>query len=239
MAPEVWALALLATVLAAFVQGTVGVGYAVVAVPILALLDPSLAPVPQLLTALPLTLIMLWREHSEVDLHGVGWLIAGRLPGAALGVGLLAIATQRTLDLIIGLMVLAGVVVLASGISVKRTPVTQFSAGMASGTTGLVASIGGPPTALLYSTAEAATIRATLAAVFSIGVSISIGMRYATGNAGIEDLKVAAVLLPAMLVGWLASTLLKDRVPKRGVRMGVLAVSAVAAVALVTRALFV
>lgn len=237
MPAEVWALALAVTVAAAFVQGTVGVGYAVVAVPILALLDPSLAPVPQLLTALPLTLVMLWRERGAVDLSGVGWLIAGRLPGAALGVALLAIATQRTLDLLIGLMVLGGVVVLASGRQVRRTRLTQFGAGVASGTSGLVASIGGPPTALLYSTAEAATIRSTLAGVFAIGVSISIAVRFFSGNATSDDLEVALVLLPAVLLGWLVSTLLKDRVPRERVRVGVLLVSAVAAIGLMIRAL--
>ncbi len=224
---EIWLLALVVTAIAAFVQGTVGLGYAVVAVPILALLDSSLVPVPQLLTALPLTLVMLWRERGDVDFSGVGWLIAGRVPGAAIGVLLLAIATQRALDLLIGSMVLIGVAILASGVSVRRVPVTQFGAGLASGTTGLVAGIGGPPTALLYSTAEAATIRSTLAAVFSIGVSISVGVRFSTGNATASDLEIAAVLLPAVLGGWWLSTLLKDRIPKERVRAAVLTLSAV------------
>jgi hypothetical protein len=234
---ETWLVALAVTAVAALLQGTVGVGYAVVTVPILALIHPDLAPMPQILTALPLTLAMLWREHASVDFKGAGWLVAGRVPGIFLGIGLLAIASQRTLDLIIGLIVLAGVAVLAFGLHVRRTAWTQFGAGVASGTTGFVAAIGGPPTALLYSSAEAATLRSTLAGVFSVGISMSIVARFVSGNATTTDIRIALGLLPAVLVGWFLSTMIKDRVPRERVRMGVFVVSAVAAIALVLQSL--
>ena len=171
MPTEVWILAIFITIGAAAIQGTVGIGYGMVGVPLLALLDPQLAPVPQLLTVIPLTIVMAWRERMSLDLGGVGWLLAGRLPGAALGVGLLAIATQRTLDLLIGSMVIGAVLIIGFGFHVRRNRGTQFAAGVVSGTTSLVAAIGGPPTALIYTSSEAATLRSTLAAVFTIGAS--------------------------------------------------------------------
>lgn len=233
---ETWLIALGVTAIAAFLQGTVGVGYAVVAVPTLALVNSDLAPMPQILTALPLTLAMLWREHSSVDFKGVGWLVAGRVPGIFLGIGLLAVASQRTLDLIIGLTVLFGVAVLASGSHVRRTRATQFGAGVASGASGFVAAIGGPPTALLYSSAEAATLRSTLAGVFSIGIAMSIVARFVSGNATTADVRIALRLLPAVLVGWWISILIKDRVSQERVRLGVFVVSAVAAMGLILKA---
>lgn len=42
-------------IFATTVQGIAGLGFAMVSVPILALIDPSFAPVPQLLMTLPLT----------------------------------------------------------------------------------------------------------------------------------------------------------------------------------------
>jgi hypothetical protein len=50
--------ALIVTFFAASIQGVVGVGLAMVSVPILALIDPSLAPVPQLLITIPPTISM-------------------------------------------------------------------------------------------------------------------------------------------------------------------------------------
>ncbi len=221
---------------AAAVQGTVGVGFAMIAVPILSLLDPRLAPVPEILVILPLTIVMAWKERHAMDLHGVGWIIAGRFPGAAIGVALLAVATRRTLDIFIGIVVLAAVAIIGTGIRVHRTPATKFGAGVAAGTTGLVSSIGGPPVALLYSAEEAARIRSTLAAIFTIGVSITVTVRVATGNVTMTDLEVSAFLFPAVVIGYLVSLAIKDRIPRHAVRASILIVSALAGVALIGRA---
>ncbi len=234
---EIWLLAIAATTAAAAIQGIVGVGYGLVGVPLLSLIDPTLAPVPQLLTVLPMTLLMAWKERASLDLKGVGWLVGGRVPGAAIGAGLLAVLTQRTLDLFIGFVVIAAVIVIGSGFHVRRNKATQFGAGIASGITSLVASIGGPPTALLYTSAEAATIRSTLAAVFTLGISFTIAIRAFTGNITDTDLEISLVLAPFVLVGYGISLLVKDRFTQGGIRWGVLAVSGAAAVGLIIRAL--
>jgi hypothetical protein len=208
-----------------------------VAVPILALLNPILAPVPQLLTVLPLTVAMAWSERHAIDVRGLAWLLAGRVPGAAIGVVLLAFATQQFLDFFIGLVVLAAVATLSLGLTVRINRGTQFGAGIASGATSLVASIGGPPTALLYSRETAPTIRATLAAVFTIGVAFTVVVRFVTGNVAQSDLAVAVALFPAVLVGWLVSTRYRDRLSQHRVRLGVLAISGAAALGLIIRAI--
>ena len=237
MSLMVWLIALAITAGAAAVQGTVGVGFAMIAVPLLSLVNPDLAPVPQLLVILPITFVMAWREREAMDLKGVGWIIVGRFPGLALGIALLAVATQRTLDLFIGVVVLAAVIIVATGFHVRRTPTTKFAAGVTSGTTGVVASIGGPPVALLYSDQEAATVRATLAAVFTIGGSLSTTARVATGNVTAQDVRVALVLFPAVVAGYLVSVRYKDRIPEGTVRTAILIVSAIAAIALIGRAI--
>lgn len=236
MEPVIIVLAFLITVGAAIVQGTVGLGFGMVAVPLLALLDPVLAPVPQLFAAVPLTILMAWRERKDMDLHGVGWLLLGRFPGAAIGVALLAIATQRTLDVFIGVAVLLAVAIIGSGFHVKRNRATKFAAGVASGTTGLVASIGGPPVALIYTSEEAATIRSTLGAIFTIGLGITISVRAVSGNITTTDLWISAWLIPAVLIGWSLSLHLKDRIPRHAVRAAILVICAVAAIALLVRA---
>ena len=46
-------IALVITAAGAFVQGTIGVGFGIVSVPLLSLINPVLAPVPQLLLVSP------------------------------------------------------------------------------------------------------------------------------------------------------------------------------------------
>ena len=72
-------LACLLTAFAATVQGTIGFGFAILSVPVLSLLDPALAPVPQLLIMWVMTFGMFWRERRDVDLRGVGILLFGDL----------------------------------------------------------------------------------------------------------------------------------------------------------------
>jgi uncharacterized membrane protein YfcA len=70
MHPAALILAFVITAIAATLQGSVGLGFAMVSVPLLTLIDPRLAPVPQLLVALPLSLAIAWRERRSIDLHG-------------------------------------------------------------------------------------------------------------------------------------------------------------------------
>lgn len=231
----IWALAMLITAAATAVQGTVGLGFALITVPVLALLHPDLAPAPQLFVMLPIVLAMALRERHAIDLTGVVWLLAGRVPGALLGVLLLGIGSAAVLDFLIGVIVLAAVAVIATGYHVRRTRMTKLLAGTASGTTGVVASMGGPAMALVYTREEAMTIRSTLAAVFTVGVSTSIAFRWWSGHVDMDDVRIAVILLPAAVLGLWTAIRIRGRVSREHVRLGVLAVCGVAAIGLIAR----
>jgi len=236
MTPLGWGVALLVTFVAAALQGVVGMGFAMLSVPILSLIDPSLAPVPQLLITMPLTISMAWREREHLELAGVGWIIAGRVPGAFIGLALLAVAVGRALDLAIAALVLIAVAIIASGRHVKRNPGTEFGAGVMSGISGLVASIGGPPLALLYTEAEGPTVRSSLAAVFTVGLTFTLVARTATGNITSQDFVIAAILFPALVLGYLFSGRLARRVNQVQIRYGLLILSTLGAIGLIIRA---
>ena len=231
-----WIIALVVTAWAASLQGVVGLGFAMVSVPILSLIDPRLAPVPQLLITVPLTMSMAWRERQAMDLSGAAWIIAGRIPGALLGLLLLGLATGAALDVMIAVIVLIAVAIIASGYHLDRNPGTDFTAGVFSGTSSLVASVGGPPLALLYTDADGGTIRSSLAAVFTVGIVITVTVRAVTGNISGSDIRIAAVLFPALVAGYLLSNPIKDRVSNRQLRLTILVLSGLAAVGLLIRA---
>jgi uncharacterized membrane protein YfcA len=228
-------VALVVTLGAATLQGTIGFGLAMVAVPVLSLVDPALAPVPQLIISLPITMSMAWRERHAADLRQLGWVLTGRVPGAAIGLWLLASFTRETLSAVIGGMVLGAVVIVALRTSVPRNRATSFAAGVTSGATGLVASIGGPPLALLYRSAEGPTIRASLGVVFAIGIATSIIIRAAASQLEVRDLEVAALLLPAAVGGLWLGRRFQGRVEGAILRAVILVVSGGSAVALLVR----
>lgn len=221
---------------AATVQGVVGIGFNVLAVPALLLIDPLLAPVPSLILAVPLTAWQLMRERGTIDRTGVWWIVAGRVPGGLLGLWLLLILSDTALQVTIALIVLGAVIVVWRGVAIRRTRTSEFSTGIVSGVTGIVGAIGGPPVGLLYRDAPPSVMRPTVAVVFTIGIAISLGLRTAGGQITLDDVRIAAALLPAMLLGFGLSGLVKDRVPAEVVRTGILVLSATASIALLVRA---
>lgn len=222
----------------AWVQGVIGLGFAIVTVPVLGLLDPRLVPVPQMLVVMPLTFLMVLRERHALDFRSMGWILLGRLPGAALGILLLKTGDQAALDLAIGLSVLLAAATLSTGVSLPRTAWTEAGAGLVSGVTAMVSAIGGPPVALLYRNDRGPAVRANLALIFLIGVTITLLTRAGTGEIRLLDLQLAGLLLPALLLGLAASRWGRRWVEGRRLTLGVLSLSTVAGAGLVGRALF-
>ncbi len=232
-----WLVVLGVTFLGALLQGTIGFGYAVLSVPILALLDPRLVPVPQMISALPLTLYAAWRERTHTDLRQTVWILLGRIPGVVLGMGLLLIATQQMLDVFIASVVLLGVGILSTPIRLRRSPLVDLAIGTFSTMTGYVSAIGGPPVALLLRDARGPELRSTLGAVFAVGVVITLSVRAVSHQMSRLDLRLGALLVPIVVLAMLLSRRLHPWVEGKLLSRAVLATSALAAIGLLLRAL--
>ncbi|MBW2586998.1 MAG: hypothetical protein JRD92_08650 [Deltaproteobacteria bacterium] len=74
--PE-FAVAFVVSFIAAAVQSTVGFGFALLSVPLLSLLNPLFAPVPQLIVVFPLTLAIVLRERHAVEFRSTLWTQGG------------------------------------------------------------------------------------------------------------------------------------------------------------------
>lgn len=218
-------------------QGSVGFGLGMLAAPILVLIDPKFVPGPLLSAALLLTLLVTFREHRAIDLHGVGWALAGRLPGTALGAIAVALAPQRAMTLLVGLMVLVAVVLIGSGIRPARSRGVLLGAGTLSGFMGTTVSIGGPAIAVLYHDAKGPKLRGTLSGFFVVGLVISISTLAFIGKFGWEELVSALLLFPGTVVGFLFSSRIAPILDRGRTRPAVLTVSALAGVSVILRTL--
>ncbi len=234
--PE-FAAAFVVSFIAAALHSTVGFGFALISVPLLSLLNPLFAPVPQLLVVFPLTLAIVFRERQAVEVRSTLWIFAGRLPGAVLGVALLKLLSTAALDVLMSVMVILGVAIVVTHGSFRRTPAREFGAGVASGTMAMVSAIGGPPIALLYRNDEGPTVRANLGLVFSVGLCITISVRAAAGEVSWDEVAIGAALLPAVLLGLRASGVLIPRVDGSRLRNAIVLVAGVAALMLLARGL--
>lgn len=219
------------------VQGTIGFGANLVAVPVLAVVEPAALPAAATMMALPLATGMAVRESDHVDWPGVGWLMVGRLPGTAVGVLVVALVAADTLSVVTGVSVLVAVAISAASLTIPLTRATTVATGLASGAMGTATSIGGPPLALLYQHHEGRVLRSTLAVTIGTGTVVSLlGLAVAGAVAGWQVV-LALALLPGVGAGLLAGRALTTRVDGRWLRPAVLTFAAATALVAIARGL--
>lgn len=235
--PENALLAAAIVALAAALQTLIGFGLAIVAAPLLALLDRSYVPGPLIAAGTCLALIMAVRERQAIDLAGVRAAVAGRVVGAVPAGIALCVASQATFDLLFSGLVLAAVGSSLLQREIRPTGRAIFAAGVASGFMGTITSIGGPPVALVYQSARGPRLRATLAGMFLIGSVVSLVALAAVGRFGAAELLRAALLVPGVVVGAISARPLLRRFDRRATRPLVLALSAGSALLVLARAL--
>lgn len=236
MSPTALALASAAVLVAAFVQGSTGVGFALIVAPVLGLIAPEKLPVCVLVLMLPLNFYVAWRERSALDLRSGSWITAGRVAGTLGGIWVLAALSSSHMNVLIGVSTIAAaaVTLLLPAFTPART--VYLAAGLITGVTETATGIGGPPLALVYQHHPAAVMRSTIALCFFIGELISLALLWHFGRAHAQQLIAALQLAPALVVGALLSRLAHSRVDSRALRMFVMLFSIASGLVLLLRA---
>jgi uncharacterized protein len=218
---------------AACVQGAAGFGMALLAAPLLTLVDRSFAPAPLVLAVLPLSVLIAQRDWAHLDRKGLAWAIGGRLPGVVVGAIAVAALSEHTLALALGLGVLVAVGLSLFTARLRPTPGTLVSAGFASGFMGTTTSIGGPPMALVYQRSDGPAFRSTLAIYFAAGALMSLAGLAVAGRVGAHELRLGLLLWPGVVLGFLLSKPLTRYLDDGRTRSMVLTISAMAALLLI------
>lgn len=230
-----WPLALIAVItigIGAAIQATIGLGMAVLAAPILALIDPEFLPVTTIVMVLPLSIGVARRERQHIAWRDAGIALCGRFPGVVLGSLLLASTGTGVVRLLVGISVLLAVATSVTNYRVTTSTRNLLVAGLASGFSGTTAGIGGPPIAIAYQHEKPSTTRATLAAFFGLGSIISFAGLAAVGEVHQRHLALCALLLPGVLLGLVISRPVISRLPEHRVRFALLATCSFSAVLL-------
>jgi len=212
-----------AVVVAAFVQGSVGVGFALIVAPVFGLLVPSLLPVSLLILMVPLNVYLSWRERPSVDSNGALWITVGRTVGAIGGVWVLSRISPHDLNLLIGASTVLAATVTLCAPSFAPGRNAFMVAGAVTGVTETATGIGGPALAMVFQHYRAPALRSTIALCFAIGEIVSLGMLCFTGRIHGDAILPAFALAPAVVVGAWASRLAHRRVDGPALRVAVMA----------------
>lgn len=225
-------MAAAAMAIGAALQAGVGFGGNLVAAPLLALLDPTLVPVPILIGSTAINVVVALRERGHSGWPAFWWVLAGRLPGSVLGLLLLKVLDPSGLQLLLGVALLLAVVATARRWTIPADPPGLFGAGIMSGVGATTVSVGGPPVALVYQHRAGAEFRGTLARVLLAGQAVSLTVLTVGGELGRTELGQGLVLVPAVLLGVIGGRPLVAVVDRGRTRTAVLAVCVASAVVL-------
>jgi uncharacterized membrane protein YfcA len=213
----------------------VGLGLGLVAAPVVTLVEPGLMPGVMIWLASAYPLLTLATEWRHTDWRGLRWALAGRVPGTALGVAVVAVVSTRLLGVLVGVMVLVAVLLTWLVVRLPERPAVLAGAGVVSGVTGTATSIGGPPLALVYQHVTGARLRATMAVYFVGGGVLSLTGLAVGGQLDAGQAMTAIALAPFLVAGFLLAGPVRRHVDAGRTRAAVLVVCAASALVLLVR----
>jgi uncharacterized membrane protein YfcA len=177
------------------------------------------------------------RERENIDLHGTGWALVGRVPGTIAGALLLAMLPERALTVMLAGVVLAGVALTGVGWIPAPRRRNVVLAGATSGVLGTATSIGGPPMALVWQRNSGARLRGTMSGFFLVGSVMSIVALALTGAVDGHTVWGFAALVPAAVAGYLLSRRINRFLDPKRLRWLAIGASTLGAVVLIGREL--
>ncbi|WP_299851172.1 sulfite exporter TauE/SafE family protein [uncultured Roseovarius sp.] len=191
-----------AVVVASLVQTSTGMGFAMIAAPLLALVSLEFVPGPMLFVNLFLSLFMLGDGHSYVVRREVVTLFPTILIGTLVGAAILTRIPSDSLAILFAILILLAV---AISLFAKAQPLTTRNlsiCGMAVGAMGSTSGIPGAPLVIMYQNEQLEKTRPTMALVFTFSYITSL---VALTYAGAFNFKLAMdglMLLPGLLIGF-------------------------------------
>jgi uncharacterized protein len=192
--------------IAAVVQAVTGFGFALVAVPLLALvLDPVPAVVSTTVVSLLLSVVVVREDWLQIRWRDAAVVSVAGIVGMPLGLLVLTQVPTRALTAAIAVVLLASTVVVARGLRLPEGRGTEITVGLTSGALLTSTGMNGPPLVVAFQAQgmPPRTFRGTLSAVFLAQGVAAVALMAAVGQVSSEAMTAAAVGVPMLALGWL------------------------------------
>lgn len=227
----------LAIALAGIVQASAGLGFAMVANPLIALINIAYLPGPVLFANLFLSSAILGREGLAIDRKELPPLMLGLLVGTTIGALVLTQIAAERLGVVFGVIIVGAVLLSVFSPAFALTPRNILMGATGGGITGIVAAMHGPPLVMLYQREEPSKVRATFAFLFVVGCTMALIGLYISGRFGFQEIWMGINLLPGIILGFLIGRVVAVRVTRGVARAAMLAISGIGGLTLLLTSL--
>ncbi|MFP6621893.1 MAG: sulfite exporter TauE/SafE family protein [Myxococcota bacterium] len=235
MSPLEIAAVFAVTAAAGCIQASIGFGMALIAAPILVLIEPALVPGPLLASNLVAVSLMAVRNRAHVDFRTARFSMAGTVIGGITGASVLSLLDPQGFAMLFGLLVLLGVGLSLAGLRVAVNRGSTFGAGILGGFMSATSAIGGPPMALVHQHEEPERFRGTLATYFIVSCSVSLVALTWVGEFDLEKLSLTRYLIPGLVSGFLLAFVVARFLAGTSIRPFILGLSTLAGVVVLAK----
>jgi uncharacterized protein len=216
-------------------QAAVGLGLALLVVPLLALIDTRFIPGPMLFAGIALAAATAYRDRAAIDRATLGLSLVGLTLGTCVGAIALKLVGRAYLPKLFGALILLAVLISVASRRVAMTPRTLLAGSTASGIMGTMVGVHGPAISLVLQNEDPAQVRAMLGAFFVAGYAIAVAALALLGVFGRHELGLGMALLPGVGIGYLVAPAISKFINTAVLRIAILIVSSVSAVGLLLR----
>lgn len=226
----------LISLVAAVAQTATGSGYGIVAAPLLVFVEPLTVPGPLLVSTIVVMAVVVTTHRHAVALADLRPALVWAVPGVVVGFVVAGLSSPALNMIAVGVIVLAGVAAAVSGVRVPSSVAALRVAGALAGVFTVIAATPGPPLTVVYRPEESDRLRANLSAFFllsSVGTLIPLVL---LTEAVWPPLDLTLGLCLGAVVGVLVARPFLKVLAARTIRVGSLALCALAGTSLLVRA---
>ncbi len=216
-------------------QAALGLGFALLAAPVLALLDPAFVPGPMLLAGTVLAALTAYGERDAIDRRMLATCLIGLGVGTVVGAVILQAVQGMDLQRVFGIMILLAVGVSLMGKTVAAKGRSLLIAAGISGVMGIMAGLHGPVISLAFQNAEPRVARAMLGAYFTVAYLSAVAALALVGAFGAPEASRTLVLLPGVAVGLALAPITRRYINRDRLRIAILAIAAVSGLILIVK----
>ena len=203
--PETFLLVNFILITSSILQMATGVSVGMIIVPFLAMISFTLVPVPVIFASLTLTIMMAYKGRAHIDLNNVKEIAIGMLAGIFVAVFVLANTHVEYLGVLFGVLILISVGISIKVKTFKLTPTKNYLGGLAAGTMGAMAAVGGQILALLFQNHPLESIKATLAFLYTLFSIAMLVIFYSFGEFSYDQMISGFYMMPGFLIGFFIS----------------------------------
>ncbi len=222
-------------VLGSLVQTSTGMGFAMIAAPLLTLISLDFVPGPMLFINLFLSLLMLGDGRANVVQKEVALLLPTILVGTVVGAAVVMLVPTETLGILFALLILVAVGITMFARALALTSRNLAICGVAVGVMGTATGIPGAPLVVLYQNERIEKTRPTMALVFTFSyVSSLVALSFA-GAFTVNHALLGLLILPGLILGYVVGKRVRGFMTKAVGRFVMLSIASIGAVLLLIK----